>query len=72
MITLTRQELVELTDYRRRDKQREALAAMRIPFEITPAGGIKVLRSQTHPDRNSGDESQFCRVQRAWERYQGS
>lgn len=43
-LTLTKDELVELTDYRRRDKQRLALAQMRIPFEVSPAGNIKVLR----------------------------
>jgi hypothetical protein len=43
-LTLTDDELVELTDYRRRDKQRLALAHMRIPFEVTPRGTIKVLR----------------------------
>lgn len=43
-LTLTDAELVELTDYRRRDKQRLALARMKIPFSVTPRGTIKVLR----------------------------
>ena len=43
-LTLTEDELFELTDYRRRDKQCLALAQMRIPFQVTPRGTIKVLR----------------------------
>lgn len=42
---LTTDELVETTDYKRRDKQIEALACMDIPFRITPRGTIKVLRT---------------------------
>ncbi len=43
-LTVTDAELAELTDYRRRDKQRLALARMKIPFAVTPRGTIKVLR----------------------------
>ncbi len=44
-LCLTNAELVELTDYRRRDRQIAALVAMRIRFRVTPTGAIKVLRS---------------------------
>ncbi len=44
-LCLTNAELVELTDYRRRDRQIAALVAMRIRYRITPTGAIKVLRS---------------------------
>ncbi len=44
-LCLTKEELVELTDYRRRDRQIAALVAMRVRFRVTPTGAIKVLRS---------------------------
>jgi hypothetical protein len=44
-LCLTRDELVDLTDYRRRDKQRAALVSMGVRFRIAPTGAIKVLRS---------------------------
>lgn len=56
---LTRDELVEATDYRRRDKQRQALLQMGIPFRIAPTGALKVLRQDlavSHPrDRQRGE-----------------
>ena len=44
-LCLTNAELAELTDYRHRSKQIEALVSMEIPFRIAPTGAIKVLRS---------------------------
>lgn len=44
-LCLTRDELAELTEYRRRDRQIAALVSMRIRFRVTPTGAIKVLRS---------------------------
>lgn len=48
-ICLTNAEIAELTDYRHRSKQIEALVSMEIPFRIAPTGGIKVLRSDVPP-----------------------
>jgi hypothetical protein len=44
-LCLTKDELTELTEYRRRDRQIAALVAMRIRFRVTPTGAVKVLRS---------------------------
>ena len=44
-LCLTRDELADLTGYRRRDRQIAALVAMRIRFRVTPTGAVKVLRS---------------------------
>ncbi len=43
-LTLTRDELIDLTDYKYPKKQIEALTRMGIPFEVTPLGRPKVLR----------------------------
>lgn len=45
LLCLTKDELADLTDYRRRDKQIWALSRMGIPFRVAPTGAIKVLRS---------------------------
>jgi hypothetical protein len=43
---LTEDELIELTGYRQREKQRKALAELRVPFRSRPADGLPlVLRS---------------------------
>lgn len=44
-LCLTKDELQDLTGYRRRDRQLFALVSMRIRFRVTPTGAIKVLRS---------------------------
>jgi hypothetical protein len=44
-LCLTSDELRELTDYRRRDRQIAALVAMKVRFRVTPTGSIKVLRT---------------------------
>lgn len=43
-LTLSPQELNELTDYKHTRKQREALDHMEVPHLITPEGKVKVLR----------------------------
>jgi hypothetical protein len=43
---LTEDELIELTGYRQRDKQKKALAELRVAFRSRPADGFPlVLRS---------------------------
>jgi hypothetical protein len=44
-LTLTPDELRELTDARRRDAQERALGSLGIPFGKRPDGSIVVLRS---------------------------
>ncbi len=44
-LCLTKDELADLTDYKRRDKQIQALVRMNFPYRIAPTGAIKVLRS---------------------------
>lgn len=44
MMHLTDDELVEVTGYAQRGKQRAALLAMSIPFRENPKGRILVLR----------------------------
>lgn len=44
-LCLTKDELADLTAYRRRDRQIAALVSMRIRFRVTPTGAVKVLRS---------------------------
>jgi hypothetical protein len=51
-LCLTKDELAELTEYRRRDRQIAALVAMRIRFRVTPTGAIKVLRSDVESRTN--------------------
>jgi hypothetical protein len=47
---LTEDELVELTGYRKKKLQREALGAMEIPFRSRPADGFPlVTRSFLEP-----------------------
>jgi len=46
---LTKEDLAELTDAKRRSKQAQALSFMGIRFTRTPAGNLKVL--QTEVDR---------------------
>jgi hypothetical protein len=53
-LCLTRDELVDLTDYRRRDKQREALVSMGIRFRVAPTGAIKVLRADIETVQTRG------------------
>jgi hypothetical protein len=44
---LTDDELIELTGYRQRDRQRKALAELRVSFRSRPADGFPlVMRSQ--------------------------
>ncbi len=63
-LCLTNAELVELTDYRRRDRQIAALVAMRIRFRVTPTGAIKVLRSdveqQEQAERQDAESLETC------------
>jgi hypothetical protein len=51
-LCLTKDELTELTEYRRRDRQIAALVAMRIRFRVTPTGAVKVLRSDVESRTN--------------------
>lgn len=44
MLTLSPQELRELTGHRRSDAQRRELEHMRIPFKIRRDGSLAVLR----------------------------
>lgn len=44
-LCLSKDELADLTSYRRRDRQIAALVSMQIRFRVTPTGAIKVLRS---------------------------
>jgi hypothetical protein len=44
-ICLSPDEIADLTDYRRRDKQIEELVRRKIPFAVTGRGTIKVVRS---------------------------
>lgn len=44
-ICLTKDELIDLTDYKHRDKQIEALVSMGIRYRIAPTGAVKVLRA---------------------------
>ncbi len=44
-LCLTKAELINLTDYKHRRKQMKVLTDMDIPFRVTPAGEIKVIRS---------------------------
>ena len=47
---LTEEELVELTGYRKKKLQREALASMSVPFRSRPGDGFPlVLRSTLEP-----------------------
>lgn len=51
-LCLTKDELADLTSYRRRDRQIAALVSMQIRFRVTPTGAIKVLRSDVEsPDQ---------------------
>lgn len=43
-LCLTKAELADLTDYKRRDKQIEALVAMEIPFRVDVLGSVRVRR----------------------------
>jgi hypothetical protein len=48
---LTDDELIELTGYRQRDKQRRALAELRVQFRSRPADGFPlVARAQFTTD----------------------
>ena len=51
-LCLTSEELEDLTEYKHRSKQMQALVEMKIDFRLTPSGKIKVLRSDvdTKPD----------------------
>lgn len=49
---LTEDELIELTGYKTKRKQREALGALRVAFRVRPQDGFPLVdRSQfeTHP-----------------------
>lgn len=45
MLTLTKDEIIEITGARQRDSQREALLQMQIPFKLRPDGWPVVLRA---------------------------
>ena len=47
-ITLSNDELKELTEKTRKDKQAEALIAMGIRFTRLPSGRLKVLQSEVN------------------------
>ena len=66
-LVLSKSELVELTDYKRRDKQIEALVYMDIPFRLTPTGAIKDLRSDLEaqgPTPRMSEEPNFDALDR--------
>ena len=53
-------ELVELTGYRQREKQRRALAELRVPFKTRPADGFPlVARSQFQSQTVKKSEPNF-------------
>lgn len=45
-LCLTKPELVDLTGYKHRPKQIEALSRMGLDFYVNPRGDVKVLRSE--------------------------
>lgn len=57
---LTDDELVELTGYRQRERQKQALAEMRIAFRVRPADGFPlVARAQFTPQQGRKTEPNF-------------
>ena len=67
MLTLSRDELIELTGRTQKGKQVEALKALGIPFKVRPNGTPAVLRtvmevSLGHATTNKGPSSPRLRV----------
>lgn len=70
MLTLSRDELIELTGRTQKGKQVEALKSLGIPFKIRPDGTPVVLRtvmevSLGHATANQGPSSPRMRVPEA-------
>ena len=56
-------ELVELTGYRQRDRQKRALAELGVQFRSRPADGFPlVIRSQFESKGRQGREPDFAAV----------
>jgi|SaaInlStandDraft_2_1057019.scaffolds.fasta_scaffold450169_1 hypothetical protein len=58
-ISLSKEELREVTGYKTATKQRDALIFMDIPFKIRPNGTLLVLRSEFETVGDSTRQSQI-------------
>ncbi|HBP27892.1 MAG TPA: hypothetical protein DD666_00570 [Advenella kashmirensis] len=67
MILLTDEEVIELTDRKKRESQRKVLNELSIPFRIRPDGSLVILRAAMevalgHEEKNKRSASPKMRL----------